>query len=185
MSSPSIDEHAATLRNAFCDFGTRSILTPITAQATEQERKQALSADSGIVDEALLGRLMTLGIEADTLAAVSLVPLIEVAWSDGHLHEKEQIAILEAAKQSGLRQNAYDLLKHWLQQKPADELLNAWKVYVAALSKSAGAEVREKLKADVLGRARRVAEAAGGILRIGSISASEKAVLDSLEDAFA
>jgi hypothetical protein len=43
---------------------------------------------------------------------------------------------------------------------------------------------RDQLKSSSLGRARAVAEAAGGFLGLGSISAAEKKMLDQLERAF-
>ena len=47
-------------------------------EASVEERKQAMADESGINDDALLDRLILLNVEADTVAAVSLVPLIEV-----------------------------------------------------------------------------------------------------------
>ena len=48
-----------------------------------------------------------------------------------------------------------------------------------------GADVKNALKRDLLGRARSVAEAAGGFLGFGSkVSQSEQAILDELEQAF-
>ena len=93
-------------------------------------------------------------------------------------------AVLQAAKDTGLGREAYEILKHWLQQKPNELLLDAWKGYISALSASTRADVREKLNLDLLGRARHVAEIAGGVLGIKKISKSEQIVLDSLESAF-
>ncbi|NRA09926.1 MAG: hypothetical protein HRU02_17345 [Myxococcales bacterium] len=46
------------------------------------------------------------------------------------------------------------------------------------------ADALASLKEDAIGGARTVAEAAGGILGIGSVSGSEKAVLEDLASAF-
>ena len=65
------------------------------------------------------------------------------------------------------------------------ELLAAWKSYVAALSEALSQEALTDLKNDLLGRAKLVAEAAGGMLGLGNkISKSEQAMLDELAQAF-
>jgi hypothetical protein len=184
MSSSSLTKHAVALRSAFCEAGTRSILRLVASEASVVDRKQAMTQESGISDNALLDQLIMLGVEVDTLAAVSLVPLIVVAWSDGELQDKERSAILIAAKESGLGRVAYELVKHWLQQKPSDQLLTAWMGYITAISESSSTEVKEKLKSDVLGRAYQVAETAGGILGFNKTTESEQSVLDVLERAF-
>lgn len=56
--------------------------------------------------------------------------------------------------------------------------------YVAELSKTFAPEAKRALSHDLLGRARAVAEAAGGFLGLGKISSSEQAVLTELERAF-
>ena len=63
--------------------------------------------------------------------------------------------------------------------------MDAWKEYVSALSKSLSESDREDLKANVLGRARDIAKAAGGVLGMGSICKEEKEVLGELEEVFA
>jgi hypothetical protein len=62
--------------------------------------------------------------------------------------------------------------------------LPAWRGYVVALCESSGPEVKDKLKADVMGRARSIADAAGGILGFNKTAASEQSVIDSLEQTF-
>jgi hypothetical protein len=65
-------------------------------------------------------------------------------------------------------------------------LLAAWKAYVAGLSRTLDVHAKAALKQDLLGRARVIAEAAGGILGLGKrISSAEQAVLTELEQAFA
>ncbi len=184
MSNSSMNERAATLQSAFCDARTRSILKTIPEAASPDERRRALAAESGINDGDLLDQLVSLGVLADSLAAVALIPIIEVAWSDEELDDKERTAVLQAAKEHRLGQTAYELLKHWLGQKPNAELMAAWQGYVSAISESATAEVKQKLKSDVMGRARQGAEAAGGMLGLKKISPSEQSVLDSMEEAF-
>ncbi len=141
-----------------------------------------------INDDETLRQLVDLDIGSDTLAALSLVPLVEVAWADGNVDADEREAILAAAESQGLKRNSASgkLLGQWLAAKPDPAMLSAWKEYVRALSaRLKGEERRMALKQGLLGRARAVAEASGGFLGFGSkVSDSEQAVLDDLERAF-
>ena len=151
-------------------------------------KREALSAASGISDPAVLDKLAALGITGETLAALSLVPVVAVAWADGEIDARERAAALSGAERAGLAKGStgYALLEGGLAQRPTPDLLAAWNGYIAALSPTLGAHARETLKAEMLGRARAVAEAAGGLLGLGPrISDAERAVLAGLEDAFA
>ena len=69
------------------------------------------------------------------LLASSLAPLVLLAWRDGVLEDRERSAILRAADEQGVSHSgtAYQLLEKWLNERPGDELVAAWKGYVAAL----------------------------------------------------
>ena len=165
----------------------QELLQALREKTASQERKTALADASGIADEELLGQLNELDVSAETLAALSLVPLIAVAWADRKLDDKERQAVLDAARQQGVEEEhpAYGLLERWLKQKPDAKLMAAWKGHVAALSQTLSEPARNTLKQDLLGRARAVAEAAGGLLGFGNkVSTVEQAVLDDLEKAF-
>ena len=76
------------------------------------------------------------------------------------------------------------LLEHWLNEPPNDELLQAWRDYVSALKQSMKPASFTSLKQDITKRSQQVASAAGGILGIGKISKAEQAVLDDVEATF-
>ena len=79
---------------------------------------------------------------------------------------------------------SHDLLENWLEQAPDARLMEVWRDYVNALCAEVGADAKDKLKQDILGRAREVAEAAGGFLGVGKVSTKEREILDELERAF-
>lgn len=150
-------------------------------------RPEALSAASGITDHALLARLVDAGIEGDTLIALSLMPLVAVAWADGSLDEKEGGAVLQAAADSGLERGgaALTLLQEWLAAPPAHALIETWRAYIRDRSAAMDPEARQALRIHVLGRARRVAEVAGCLLGLHpQVSPAEVAMLERLEAAF-
>jgi hypothetical protein len=132
--------------------------------------RAALEKASGITNQAILEKLLELNVHAETVAALALVPLIQVVWADGHLDDKEREAVLSAAQSSGLTQGTveYDLLEGWLSRQPDRNLLAAWQGYIEGLCEQLNEEERESLKNEWMGRARAVAEASGGILGLGS-----------------
>ena len=54
--------------------------------------REALALASGIKNEAILDKLLELGIRPETVAALALVPLAEVAWADGSLDDARAAA---------------------------------------------------------------------------------------------
>lgn len=142
---------------------------------------------SGISDDALLRRLLELNIQLDVLATISIIPLIEVAWADGKIQKKERDVILNAAEACGMGRGriGHSLLEQWLHHRPPKGLLQSWIYYVRGLCQLLSDAERQALKTDLLGRARAVAEAAGGFLGLTSkVSLREEDMLFTLGRAF-
>ncbi len=184
MNGEFLGDRRKALEESFFAQESEKLRKALQAKEEAKHRKAALSAASGITNEAVLDELVALGIGSDTLAALSLVPLVEVAWADGTMHDNERKAILSAAGDAGLGPESMALLDRWLTTRPTGEVLSAWKDYVAALASSMDASTRDQFKQDLLGRARRVAEAAGGFLGIARISSEEEEKLEELAHAF-
>ena len=184
MSTGGFGGRKLELEEEFFRKQDEQLLKSLRQQVETKEKRKALASALGISDEALVDRLQELDVSTETLAAISLIPLIAVAWADGSIDAKERGAVMAAAEQEGLEKGhpGYQLLQRWLEQKPRPRLLEVWKHYVSALGEGLGDAPRAALKQTVLGHARAVAEAAGGLLGLGSrISKAEQAVLDDLE----
>lgn len=146
----------------------------------KEESVEALAKVSGIVNTNILKELVALNIRPEILSALCLVPIIEVAWADGTIEEKERQAILEGARKNGFEED-HEILKEWLQRKPDKTLMDAWMAYMSGFCEIIGKESLASLKADILEHARMVAEASGGFLGLTNpVSEMEKAVLDSI-----
>jgi hypothetical protein len=187
MSEEFLGDRRKALEEEFFAKQNQQLLRQLRETTAVRTQKEALAAALGITDDAVIEQLIALDLSSETLAALSLVPLVEVAWADGRLDTKEQSALLAAAEQTGLSKGSasYQLLDGWLKERPSPELLTAWKAYVATLSRALNVQDKEALKQDLLRRARAVAEAAGGFLGLGKkISSAEQAVLTELEQAF-
>ena len=182
MSDEFLGERRRVLEDSFFAQRDRELMEKLRRRAKEE----ALSDACGINNPAVLEGLVNANISAETITALTLVPLIAVAWADGKLASKERDAILAATESAGIDANSVcrQLLEAWLAEAPGPELVDAWKEYIRALAATSSAAAVETLRDDVLGHAREIATAAGGILGLGSLSKREQAVIDDLATAF-
>lgn len=187
MPNPGMEERGRALEEAFFKKQHAAQLEKLRQKEAHEEARRALVEASGIDDMDLIDRLVAIGIHAETLAALTLIPLVEVAWADGHVDDRERAAILKGAESSGLEAGSpsLELLMIWTQDRPAPDLMASWKAYIRALCAELSTTQTKHLEDRILGRARAVAEAAGGFLGLGSkVSKEEEAVLRELQETF-
>ena len=177
---------ARALEDSFFAKENARVLQELRAASVREEKKKEFREYLNIENEEVLDALISLEVEPETLVAFTLVPLVEVAWADGEIQPKERDAIIKAANERGVEKGSptCNLLENWLQAPPDPKLLEAWRGYMEELTGSLGELSRAHLKSGTMGRARAIAEAAGGFLGIASISAAEKKMLEELEWAF-
>ena len=183
MREPSTDifrQREKSLEEAFFKDRDQKLIEKMRGELEAFEEKKKLAHVSGIVEERVLHNLAQAGVRAETLAAVSLIPLVEVAWVDGAVSPEERDAVLNAAVSQGIPADsaAYEILKRWLQERPDAHILVAWKDYVIELIKLMPPDTIAEMKRNLLDRCTRVAEAAGGFLGLATISKSERAKID-------
>ncbi len=179
---------AETLENSFYGLDRQAILDKIARRKETYDERAALSEVSGIQEGRVLDLLVDLGISAESFAALALVPLIAVAWADGHVDEKEREAVLASAREAGLDTSglSYLLLSGRLAEPPPEALLAAWSACARMLARTLAPAELADLKDQLLTRARGVAEASRGRLGLGPrVSRAEREVLEQLERAFA
>ena len=187
MAKGGFSGRSSELEEKFFRERDMQLLRALREKTAAEERRKSLAEASGITHDDLLDKLDKLGVSGKTLAALLLAPLVQVAWADGKLDEKERDAVMAALEQKGVgcEHPAYQLLEGWLRRKPDPKLMEVWKAYVASLGKALGEKAKNELRDDLLQRARVVADSAGGILGLGSkISKAEQNMLDELARAF-
>jgi len=187
MDKDAFEDRRRSLEEAFFRKENLHVLESLRGKRQREAAVRALREASGILDEHLLGLFVGVGIDAPSLAALSLVPLVWVAWADRGMDRGEREALLEAAAGEGIEKNtpAYTLLESWIDERPKPALFEAWTAYTQGVVRSLAKDAAELAKQDVAGRARRIAEATGGLLGLGSISNSEKEIIAKIESAFA
>ena len=179
-----INPDAKALEEAFFAEENARLLIQLRKKTALEERRAALREVVQIQDEDFLDHLMELGIGPETALALSLVPLMVVAWADGKLDEPERLAVLKAAEQRGVAPGSpgRELLENWLSRAPDPKLFEAWQRYIASIWGSFTQQQRHEMRVNLMDWMTGVAESAGGFLGLTSkISASERAVLDEVE----
>jgi hypothetical protein len=174
------------LEDAFFIEKDKKLLEQLHKMQKMKEDMASLEKVSGIKNEAILSKLISHNIRPETVAALSLIPIIEIAWADGKLDSSEKEAILKASDGHFNKGNQISkvLLDEWLSQKPATEMLDAWVHYIKGLVEILSKKEASELKVDLLLHARDVAESSGGFLGINKISKEEERMLKVLENAF-
>lgn len=186
MEDDSLHKRGHALEAQFFSEVDRKLIEKLRADMAVESQRDRLKASTGLKDDAVLDELLGLGINDDTLSALSLFPLVWVAWADGSVEPAERTAVLRAATESGVAEGspAMELLTQWLKKAPGEDMTHAWVDYIHALKASATPETVQRVKQSVLQRAHDVADAAGGFLGMGRVSAKESGILRRLEQAF-
>ena len=97
MAKDFLDERRKALEDSFFAKQNEKLLESLRRSRADDEKRAELSRVSGILDEKVLDELVRLQIGPETLAALSLVPLVTVAWADGLMEARERKAVLEGA----------------------------------------------------------------------------------------
>jgi hypothetical protein len=181
-----LDVQRRKLEDAFFQENDKKLIENLKKMQRMKETADVLAGVSGIHNQKVLQKLVELDVRPETLASLSVVPLVEVAWADGSLSKEEEAAVLTAAAARGIKPGSveYGLLREWLDNKPPAKMLTAWIHYVEGLCEKLTAHEKESLKKQLLGQAQKVAEASGGLMGMGAISKEEKEVLKKMEKAF-
>jgi hypothetical protein len=187
MPTKILDDRRIALEEAFFARQNEAALRRMIEADAAQHRHEALASATGMTDDTKLALIERLGIGAETLAALTLAPLVLVAWADGSVSTAERAEVRRFGRLAGLPEGGAGMvqLEAWLDTPPNRLLQEAWAAYAGALGSRMAPEARETLAHHVLEDARAVAAISGGLLGIaGRISPSELAMLDQLSAAF-
>jgi hypothetical protein len=177
---------ARSLEDVFFRRHDAALIEEMRRREAKASQKKMLAEVLGIPEESVLNRLVEHGIHAGTVAAFALVPIVEVAWADGAVHEAEAAVVLQAMEKRGIPKDslAYQIAAKWLQYRPDPNLMAVWKVYTRHLVPTLDEKTRADLRNSTLENAQLVARAVGGFLGFSSISAAEQRVIGMLSEAF-
>lgn len=174
------------LEEAFFQERDRALINKMRGELEALDERRKLAHVSGLINDSVLEGLVQVGVRAETLAAVAIVPLVEVAWCDGLVEKEERDAVLNAAVRHGIPTDSpsYALLKQWLEVRPDPKVVGAWREYIRALARELPKETLANMRDVFMERVNRVAAVAGGFLGLATVSQKERAKIEELSKAW-
>jgi hypothetical protein len=120
LSDEFLGDRKKSLEASFFAKQNAALLERMRAQREKQSRGEDLARVSLIRDPEVIDKLVELGLDAASWVALSLVPLVEVAWADGAIERRERDAILAAAVEQGIEPGSpsRSMLESWLCSRP-------------------------------------------------------------------
>jgi hypothetical protein len=188
MSGDAFTKRRQAFEEEFFSKENQKLKDKLRAELDKKHTRDELAALTGVEDSLVLDALMALNVDKGTFSAFALLPLIEVAWADGKVDDKERAGLLAAAADQGIKEGsvAYKMLQEILLRPPREDALKAWYTWVGTMSSQLSTSERRQVREAMVKRVRAIAEASGGILGLGSkISPMEQRVIDSIEKVFA
>lgn len=178
------DKEQQAMHDAFFMDRDQELLDFLEDQSRLQSlsSRDALRQAARIEDPAVLDMLEGLGVGAAAMTAFSLLPLVRLAWADTRISQNEFAALLKAAEEEGIAYGtaSYRLLSRWLDERPSEQMIQAWTAYAQALSRELDPQSLDQLRQATIERAKRIAQASGGFLGLGEKTSHDErnALLD-------
>ncbi|MGH9841594.1 MAG: hypothetical protein ACREEM_22815 [Blastocatellia bacterium] len=148
-------------------------------RARETER-QHMADSTGITDPAMLEELQADGYTEETVALLPLIPLVEVAWAEGGVADRERRMIFEIARSRGIEpgSKADEQLTAWLDKRPPERFFEDTLHALGLMLETMPPADRQSSREDLLVYCNKIAElVAGGILGRAQIGDQERGLI--------
>jgi hypothetical protein len=186
MDRDSFKERERAQEEGYFRAQDAKLIQKLREDARMEEIVLALAEHLQVDRPELLRRVIGLGVTLDTGPAFLLAPLVQVAWAEGKVTDRERDTVLRLAAARGVEAGtpAHAQLLKWLQERPSDVLFDtAMEVIRDGLALLPPEEREERLKR-LVHACQEVAEASGGlakVLGLGSgVSGEEGALLEAI-----
>jgi hypothetical protein len=157
----------------------QEVIEKLKQRGRDEATRRQLAERTGLADEDVLKDLMALGYTPETVMLLHLVPLVQMAWAEGSVSDRERELIVEAARARGIDAgSAADAqLTSWLTTRPSEALFDQTLRAIRTILEAGPADAREAGQRDLLAHLTSIASASGGILGFGKVSPQEQEVL--------
>ena len=172
-------ERGRTLEEEYFRKREKELIEKMRRRAEAEAERQRLGEQAGVADEEVLQDLQALGYTAETVTLLHLVPLVQMAWAEGNVSDRERDLIVEAARTRGVSAGspADQQLTSWLTRRPSEEFFEKTLRTIGAILQSRPAQERAASQKDLLSYCSAIASASGGILGFGAVSDQERQIL--------
>ncbi|MBF0206716.1 MAG: TerB family tellurite resistance protein [Oligoflexia bacterium] len=178
-----------TLEDIFFLENDKILIEKLKQMEKMKKTIEEYSNVSGITNHKILQKFIDLQIPLEIVASLAVIPLIEIAWADGKIDEQEKKMVLNSITSLGIEKTniEHELIERWLEHKPDQKLLDAWKSYIHGICEQITQEEKKQMEEELLKHVYSIAEASGGILNTGignKVSNREQELINQLQSAF-
>jgi hypothetical protein len=178
-------ERGRSLEEDYFRKKDRELVEKMKLSTAAQQARDAIGQKTGLTDPAVLQELHELGFTPETIVLLPLIPVIEVAWSEGGITSAERQLIATLARSRGVAPGsaADGQLEQWMANRPAPAVFDrAGRLIAALLASGSEQSIGGLTASDLVAYCEKIASASGGILGIGKISSEERALLSRIAD---
>jgi hypothetical protein len=162
----------------------QELIAKLHQRGRAEASRQRMGERTGVADDEILRDLEALGYTPETVMLLHLVPLLQTAWADGGMSERERALIVEAARARGIEEGsaADRQMAAWLSTRPSADFFDNTLRVIGAILQARPAEERAASRRDLLSYSTAIASASGGILGFGKVSPEEHSVLARISE---
>ena len=177
-------ERGRSLEEEYFHRKERELIEKMRVRAAADEQRRRLGQETGVGDDDVLRDLQELGYTPETVMLLHLVPLIQTAWAEGGVTQKERDLIVKAARSRGITAGspADQQLGLWLAQRPSDELFEKTLRAIRTILQAQPEDARAASEKDLLALASAIATASGGIVGFRAVSDEERQILAHISE---
>ncbi len=177
-------ERGRSLEEEYFHRKERELIEKMRVRAAAEEQRRRLGQETGVGDDDVLRDLQELGYTPETVMLLHLVPLIQTAWAEGGVTQKERDLIVKAARSRGITAGspADQQLDLWLAQRPSDELFEKTLRAIRTILQAQPDDARAASEKDLLALASAIATASGGIVGFRAVSDEERQILAHISE---
>jgi hypothetical protein len=163
-------------------FGKKNqeLIEKMRERRAREADRQKMAEIMGVNDQEVLEALQDLGYTSETIQLLHIVPLVEVAWVEGGVADREREMIYSIARARGIEPGsvADERLSHWLENRPSERFFeNSLRAIRLALD-LLPEEQRQAGRRDLITYCSQIATAvSSGILGPGRIMDEERALI--------
>lgn len=156
----------------------------LTKKLRQCQAREDLAQETGITEVEILNDMQELGYTRDTIEKLlPLMPLVEVAWAEGWVTDRERKRIHELAARRGITEDTLEFkqLTAWLNEQPTDEFFHRTMRIIRAFLNTLTPAKRTYHRTKVIADCISVAKASGGLLGLSSrISETEMRMMEQI-----
>lgn len=182
VTSNAVARKLTRLEEAHCFRDSLELRCQFRQTTLSEQRFDELMQASQIDDRELIAQLIAFGFDKETIVALPLLPLAEIAWASGEVTAQERMVATCCVVESELIGNpaAVAIFQAWLHQRPNENLGRLWWQYAKHCTEEMRPGLRAAIGERLKSQATQIAEASGGCLGIGRICEAEQCVLDRI-----